>query len=212
MEKMMMHTTKVTLDGYKNGIAAYVRSKNGYIKRSDEKSNLFSNFKSLEARLFREGLQYHDVSFCFIIHDIAVGKAVINLNEALKTENGWKVSRYESIYGNTFLHIYDITEIANDQVVDICYITTKESGTHDKDKDPRYEYSKKRKLKDMCITVAKELASYQSYGCSIVNTKRGTDIKLNNTSAVMHIWSNNKLIDYNSDIKKIREVNNSTDR
>lgn len=201
----MMHSTNAVLDGVSNGIGAYIRSRNGWLKRSDGKTNLFTNFKSLEARLFREKLDYHDVAFCFIIQDPVVGKATISLNDAIKTDTGWKVSRWETIYGQQFLHIYDISEIEHEQTTVIGYISSNEAGTHDPNKDPAYEYGKLKKLRHMAYDAVYDLAKFPVYGISVEKSKQGLEVKLDNTSAIIHIWINSKLMDYNTAVKKLRE-------
>lgn len=208
---MTMHTTNASLDGATNGIAAFIRSRNGYLKRSDG-SILFPNFRSLEARLFRDSIDYHDVALSFIIIDKVVGKAVISFNDAIKTDNGWKVARYESIYGNTFLHVYNITECSSDEVTNIGYIVTKESGKHDANKDPKFEYKKLKTIRTMAWETAAKMCNFQCYGGSLHRTKQGFEVKLDNTSAVIHVWANSKLMDYNTNVKKARELDGNQDR
>ena len=206
-----MYSSKATLDGVTNGIGAYIRSRNSWVKRSDGKTNLFTNFRALEAQIFKERLEYHDVSFCFVIQDKVTGKATISLNEAVKTEAGWQIARWETIYGQNYLHIYDITEVDLQQVINAGYISTKAADTHDPNRDPKYEYDKLKHIRSMVNKAAAELAKYQIYGVSLYKTKNGLDCKLDNTSATIHIWSNSKLMDYNTAIKQYREETQTTE-
>ena len=205
--------TNVTLDGVTNGIAAFVRSKNIWIKRSDNKGYLFPNFDTLEARLYREeDLEYHDIQFFFVIVDKdlmkvdpKMGKSQISINDALKTETGWKVTRVERKLSTDYIRIYNITEINSYQVVNINYITTKDSNTHDPNHKAEFEYQKLKNLRSMVKTTIEKLAAFQCYGLSIKKNKFGMDIKLDNTTAHIHIWTNAHLMDYNTAVKKIRQ-------
>ena len=203
-----MHITQVTLDGVTNGIAAYIRSRNNWIKRSDGKGYLFSNFDTLEARLFREpDLEYHDIQFFFVIVDKITGKSQISLNEAIATDNGWKVTRWEKIMNQNYLHIYDITSVASYQVTNVGYITTKSTGTHDPNRDPKFEYQKLKDLRTKINTAVEKMSVYQCYSMSVKKNKFGIDIKIDNTTAHIHIWTVAKLMDYNTAINKLRDDN-----
>lgn len=204
-----MHTTQVVLDGITNGIAAYISSRGQYIKRSDGKGYLFSNFDTLEARLFRESdLEYHDIQFCFVVNDKVTGKSQISLNEAIKTETGYKVSRWEKIFGQDYIHVYDIITQATYQVTNVGYITTKMTNAHDPNHDAKFEYQKLKDLRAMVTKAVEKMSVYQCYGMSVKKNKFGTDIRIDNTTAHIHIWTNGKLMDYNTSIIKMKEGGN----
>jgi len=204
---MSMHFTNVTLDGIYNGIAALIRSKNEWVQRGDVKSNLFTNFEAIEARIIRDEFDYHDISFYFIITDRITGKVSISINEAIKTEDGWKITRNEEIYGQPFLHIYNITESKAIQVANIGYICTKDSGTHDPGKDPKFEYAKLKNLRYMVFNAAAEMTKFQCYGLSMEKFRSGFKLNISGTTASINIWTIGKLMDYNTDVKKEREAN-----
>lgn len=204
----MMYSTECTLDGISSGIGAFIRSRKEWLQRSDKRGNLFTNFKALEGRLSREHLDYHDVIIQLIIHDKITGKVTLDFAEAVKNGDQWIVNRYEQIYGQTFLHIYKISEITRDQVVDILYISSKKADTHlntkNQDKDAQFEYKKLHDLRKRIINSVKEFVSYQKYGYSLVRDNYGLAIHLDDSSAVVHIWSNSRLMDYNTEVKKHR--------
>ena len=204
-----MHSTKCELDGVFNGIGAFIRSRNDWLKLSDGKHNLFTNFKALNGRLAKEHIDYHDVIFRFIIQDKVTGKHTLNYDEAVSVDGGWKISRYETIFGYKFLHIYDIKESVKDQVVDINYISSKAAGTHDPNKDPKFEYKKLKDIRKIINECMSSLTSYQIYGCSVSSTKYGLEIKLDKSSASIHIWTNAKVMDYNTEVKKHRDADST---
>ena len=215
---MMIQTTNI-LDGIKNGIAAYIHSRKTWVKRSDGRNCFFPNFATLEARLFREqDLDYHDVSFYFLINEINpalvnIQKAPIrlSLNEAVKTETGWRISRYEQVFNQQILHIYNLVEEETYVVTNIGYIDSVLNGDHDEAHDARYEYRKLKNLVTMVNDAVTQMAQFQCYGMSISKSKFGMDIKLDNTTAHLHIWKNSRLMDYNTEIKKMRDQNISNE-
>ena len=206
----MMYSTTATLDGQSCGIAAYSRSKNGWISRSDGRTNLFTNFKSLDAMIIKEGLDYHDVFFYFIIQDKITGKATLSLADSMKVADGeWKCFKEEEIYGTKYLHVYNISEKTGAQVSHVGYISTKRAGTHGPNNDAKFEYQKLKETRNMIYEAANSLAMFQSYGCSVNKIPSGIDVIIDNTTARIHIWTLGKLMDYNTDIKKSREGSNS---
>lgn len=202
----MMHFSDVQLDGVVNGIGAFITSRNEFIKRDGSRSSLFANFKSLEGRLKREGVEYHDIKFCFLIHDKVAGKVSIPLSDCIRIEGGWKAAREEEICDVKFLHIYNIYEQESMIVESIGYITTIDSGTHDINKESKYEYVKLRNLRKMTSTALNDLASFQCYALNVKRSPLGIDIELEGTTAVFHMWQIGKLMDYNTAIKKRREL------
>lgn len=201
-----MHSNKYVLDGVKNGIGAFIRSRKAWIKGNDGKSELFTNFRTLNARLKREPeLDYHDVSFWFRISDPVTGDVVISLNEALKVDYGWRVIRKnENIHGMIFDHVYCIEETEFEVVTNLGYITdihTGESG----DGSDKFRYSKLKNIRSSVIEAAKGLCEINMYAVSNISTPYGTDLRIDNTTATIHIWQISKQMNYNTNITKSRE-------
>lgn len=210
---MSIYYSDIVLDGINNGIGAFIRSTNKWLVNN--KSNMFPNMKTLNSQLFRMGVDYHDVNIYFLLNDKVTGKATILIGEAVKTgENTWQIARKdEEINGVNFLHIYKLTETCHEVLVKIAYLSNKDSNTHDPNKDPKYEYAKHRKLRSMSNNIINTMAGYQQFGLSVIKTRYGSDVYIDNSSAVIHVWTLAKLMDYNTDIKKMRsEDKNSTDR
>lgn len=210
---MQEYYTNVTLDGVSNGIGAFVKSlgeKGEYIKRPDKKSSLFTNFSALEAKLFEDGIHYHDVSFCFMIHDPVIGKVSIPLSECRKADFGWKAAREEMQCGVKFIHIYNIYESKVDVVTAIGYIGNADSGKHDSNNESKFEYAKLKKIREYVTNVLYSIASFRLNGISITKSKQGLKVIIDNTTINLHVWTNSKLMDYNTQIKKRREEKEET--
>lgn len=203
---MAIHYTDVVLDGTTCGIGAFIGPEKQWIKRSDCKSNLFTNLASLESKIFAKGYDYHDVNICFIVNDKITGKHTININEATKESNHvYKVARFETINGVRFLHVYNLIENTSVQVTSIGYIDTKASGTHDPNKDPKFEYAKLKHLRTITWDTATQMVTHQEYGLTCYKNKYGVDLKIANTTGVIHLWAIGKVMDYNTLVKKKRE-------
>lgn len=210
----MFQTTNL-LDGVKNGVAAYIKSRKEWIKRSDGKNVYFPNFEALEARLFREQeLDYHDVEFYFLINELhpvysqqyGSKTIMLKLNDAVKTEFGWRICRYEDIMGQQYLHVYVLQEVNNYTVTNIGYIDCRMNGLHDENHDARFEYKKLKTIRNMVLDALKGMSEYQCYGITLKKSLFGIDVVLDNTTAHIHIWQNSRLMDYNTEIKKGREA------
>ena len=209
-----MFATIDKLDGEENGIRAFIRSRNSYIKRSDGKSTLFPNFTCINARLFREqDLDYHDVKFEFVVQDKFQGEVVLQMNESVfdNTDNCWKVYRYENIMGNTYHHVYMLKEIETYVVTNIGYIVSKVNGTHDPNHDPKFEYAKLKTLRKQVNDALTKMINVPGYGLSWGKSNFGLNVGIDNTTAHLQIWTNGKLMDYNTDIKKHRDSTNIID-
>lgn len=216
----MMFQTVNVLDGVKNGVAAYIKSRKQWVKRSDGKNAYFPNFETLEARLFREqDLDYHDVEFYFLVNELhplysqQYGQKTVSLrlNEAVKTDFGWRVCRYEDIMGTEYLHVYILQEDINYTVTNIGYIDCRMNGIHDDNHDARFEYKKLKTIRGMVMDALKGMTEYQCYGATLKKSNYGIDLCLDHTTAHIHIWQNSRLMDYNTDIKRCRN-NGSNDR
>ena len=201
-----MFSTTAILDGVTSGISCYIKSTKQWLKRNDGKSTLFPNFTVLNAKLFKQAdIDYHDVEFYFMIEDKVSCRQQIAMHEVVHIDDEWRASRYEDIFGVKYLHIYHMVETQNYAVANIGYIDCRMNGVHDPNKDPIFEYSKLKTLRNQVKDTLEELAKYPTYGISIRKNKFGIDASIDNTTAHINIWTNSKLMDYNTNIKKSRE-------
>lgn len=219
---MSMFQTTTILDGTKNGIAAYIKSRKQWIKRSDGRNAFFPNFETLEARLFREqDLNYHDVEFYFLINELPLILTKVypqpkvpitfRLSDAVRCDIGWKICRYEVINGITYLHVYILQEVNNHVVTNIGYIDCRMNGVHDDNHDARFEYKKLKTIRSMVTDAITNLAEVQGYGVTVKKSNFGIDAVVDHTTAHIHIWQNSRLMDYNTEIKKMRTDQEAND-
>ncbi len=202
-----MHFSNATLDGVQNGIGAYVKSKGEYIRKPDGKT-FFTSLTALEAILHVSDYDYHDISFVFVIHDPITGKIKINLNECTYVEGHWKCIRKEEIYGREFLHIYNIYEKETNVLDAVGYLCNNLTNTHN-ESDQTYEYSKQRTLTEIVEDTLYAMAAYKDYDLRVSKEHRGIVVDIHKSLIKLHIWKNVKLINYNTAVKKRREVNNN---